>query len=316
MGWRSVIITQPAYLSLADHALVIRQGEQQARVPLEDVSVLVIDNPQVTLTAQLLCACAEAQLVVITVDASHHPNGLFLPFLPHTRALKVMRAQLAMRLPLKKQLRQRIVQQKIFNQAALLHRLEHIDVARHLGRLAENVRSGDPDNNEGQAARLYFKPVFGVDFSREQERFFNAALNYGYAVLRAAIARTLVCYGFLPAFGLFHASEQNAFNLADDLIEPYRPFLDDWVCRHYPEESTGELSRTDKATLVSLLHEDIALTSHYGEEAACTVLAAIEATVISLGRIAQGGALALLVQPCLHKTMLLRARLPLEEGDE
>jgi CRISPR-associated protein Cas1 len=316
MGWRSVVITQPAYLSWADKALVIRQGEQHARVPLEDVSVLVIDNPQVTLTIQLLSACAEAHIVVITVNTSHHPNGLYLPFLPHSRALKIMRTQMAMSQPLKKQLRQRIIQQKIRNQSSVLEYLKCFDAAHWLNTLADQVRSGDPDNKEAQAAQQYFKAVFGVDFNRAQNRFFNAALDYGYAVLRAAIARTLVCYGFLPAFGLFHVSEQNAFNLADDLIEPYRPFLDDWVCRHYPAEPVAELSRADKAMLVSLLHEDITLTHHQGDGAACTVLAAIEATIVSLARVAQGAASTELVQPCLQKTLLRRlARIPNEDSE-
>lgn len=302
MGWRSVVITQPSYLSLGVHALQIRQGEQEAKIPLEDISVVVIDHAQVTLTGQLLTAFSDHQICVITVDASHHPNGVYLPFLPHTRALKVMRAQLELGIPARKQLHKTLIQQKIRNQAAVLACLNLEDGSRYLLKMAESVRSGDPDNIEALAAQTYFPQLFGQGFQRREERFHNAALNYTYAVIRAAIARSLVSYGFLPAFGLFHRNEQNAFNLADDLIEPYRAFADLWMLRHFPEEHEEGLSRTDKARLVSLLHEDTVLTRH-GEEGACTLLAAVEATIISLSRIVQGTSDERLCLPCLRSTL-------------
>jgi CRISPR-associated protein Cas1 len=287
MGWRSVIITQPAYLSLGVRALQIRQGEQNAQVPLEDISVLVLDNPQITLTGQVLSACAEQGICLITVDATHHPNGIYLPFLSHSRALKVMRAQLAVSVPLRKQLHKALIQAKIRNQAAMLQHAEHEEKARLLLRLADRVRSADGDNMEAQAAQVYFASLFGSGFHRRDECFHNAALNYCYAVIRAALARSLVAYGFLPAFGLFHRNEQNAFNLADDLIEPYRPFVDYWVLRHFPLGAEGDLNRERKALLVAFLHHDIVLNEH-GNDGACTVLAGIEATITSLSRIIQG----------------------------
>lgn len=285
MGWRSVMITQPAYLSLTDHALQIRQGEQQAKVPLEDVSVLLIDNPQVTLTAQLLSACAEHQIAVLTVGSDHHPNGVYLPFLPHSRLLKVMRAQLALKLPLKKQLHQRLIQQKISNQGAVLASIACHAEANFLQSQAERVRSGDPDNLEAVAAQRYFQAAFGDDFTRNQSSLINSALNYGYAVLRAAVARALVAYGFLPAFGLFHRSEQNAFNLADDLMEPYRPYIDSLILTMNTDRQDDALCRDDKAALVSILHKDVVLSAHKG--GSCTLLAAIEESIMSLGRIIQ-----------------------------
>lgn len=303
MGWRSVVISQGAYLSYKDRALCVKLEETDARVPLEDVSVIVVDHPQVTLTSSLLSACAEQQIAVIMVGADHHPNGVLLPFFPHSRALKTLRAQLAMRVPTRKQLRQIIVQQKIHNQAVLLKQQGHAEAAGKLGRLGAKVRSGDPDNFEAQAAQNYFRPLFGSDFRRSQERFYNAALNYGYAVLRAALARTLVSYGFVPALGLFHDNEQNSFNLADDLIEPFRPILDWWVLSHFSQEENKELGRMDKATLVSLLHQDISLTSHDAKSGRCTTLAAIEAVVVSLSRILGGQDVSTLVLPCLEVTL-------------
>lgn len=285
MSWRSVVIANPAALTLEDRALSIAQGENTARVMLEDISVLVLDHPQISLTAPLLSACAEAQIAVLTVGSSHLPNGVLLPYLPHSRALKVMTAQLGLSQPTRKRLWQRIVQFKIRNQAALLARENQEADARRLRQLASEVRSGDPDNHEAQAAQVYFRSLVSPYFHRGQTRFYNAALNYGYAVVRAAIARTLSGYGFLPAFGLFHHSEQNAFNLADDLIEPYRPLVDAAILAHYPEEPDRDLEPADKGRFVALLHEDVTLSSHSTEDGRCTLLAAIEATVSGLSGI-------------------------------
>jgi len=290
MSWRSVVIANPATLALDNRALFIRQGDREARVMLEDISVLVLDHSQISLTAPLLSACAEAQIVVLTVDSSHLPNGVLLPYLPHSRALKVMTAQLALSQPARKRLWQRIVQFKIRNQSALLAHLNKEREARLLRQLADDVRSGDPDNCEAQAAQVYFRALVNPYFHRAQERFYNAALNYGYAIVRAAIARTLTTYGFLPAFGLFHHSEQNPFNLADDLIEPYRALVDAAVLTHYPVEPDRDLAPGDKARLVALLHEDVTLSSHSAEDGRCTLLAAIETTVSGLSSIVLQGA--------------------------
>jgi len=286
MGWRSVVINNPASLDFHHNALRIEQSGQVAQVPLEDISVLVIDNPQVTLTAYLLSACADAQIAVLTVGADHHPNGVLLPFLPHSRALKVMRAQLAQSLPAQKRAWQTIVRQKIRNQAAVLacHRTGSPFDSRTLIAMCDAVRSGDADNMEAQAAQRYFRTLWGLDFNRNQLRFYNAALNYGYAVIRAALARNLCSYGFLPAFGLHHRSEQNAFNLADDLIEPYRPLIDTHILSAWPREPEREMTPSDKHHLVSLLHQGATLTQQFAPQAYNTVLAAIESTVISLAQ--------------------------------
>ena len=294
MGWRSVVIANPAVLSLEDRALSITQNGSTARVILEDISVLVLDHPGITLTVPLLSACADRKIAVITVNTSHLPNGILLPYLPHSRALKVMQAQLDMTRPDKKRLWQRIMQFKIRNQAALLIRCNKIDAGGRLQQLASNIRSGDPDNYEAQAAQLYFRGIFDKNFHRRQLRFYNAAINYCYAVIRAAIARTLTAYGFLTAFGLFHHSEQNNFNLADDLFEPYRPLVDATVLTHYPEEPERDLEPADKGCLVTILHMDVTLSSHSANSAdggRCTMLAAIEATVSGLSSIVLHGAL-------------------------
>lgn len=295
MGWRSVVIGNPAQLDFHQRALRVRQDDNTAHVPLEDISIVLIEHPQVTLTSALLSALADAQIAVLTVGADHHPNGVLLPFLPHSRALKIMRAQLDTSQPVQKRLWQAIIQQKIRNQAAVLaqHSGANRDT-RALLAMAEDVRSGDTDNFEGQAAQRYFRALWGDDFTRNQPRFVNAALNYGYAVVRAAIARSLVAYGFLPAFGIHHRSEQNAFNLADDLIEPYRPLVDAHVLKGWPLEPERELSPKDKQHLIALLHRDIATTS-----ARQTLLAAIDSTVVSLSQWLECASPAIFVMPVL-----------------
>lgn len=285
MGWRSVVISRPARLSLGNNALQIAQEAGQAQVPLEDIAVLVIDHAQVNLTAQLLSACADAQIAVITVGETHHPNGVLLAFHPHTRALKVMRAQLALTQPQRKRLWQRIVQTKIANQAAVLAWQDNLNESRQLQRMAENVSSGDTGNMEGKAAQRYFRACFENSFTRQQERFYNAALNYGYAIVRSAIARSLVSYGFLPAFGLFHRSEQNSFNLADDLIEAYRPYVDRHILHTFPKEAERALQPEDKGKIVSILHQDMQLNQHLSA-GKCTLLAAVDTTVRTLSGIA------------------------------
>lgn len=290
MAWRSVVIANPARLKLKHRALLVEQDSGSVSVPLEDIAVLIIDHPQITLTAQLLSACAGQQIAVITVDGSHTPNGVLLSHLPHSRALKVMRAQLALGLPSRKRLWQGIIQRKIFNQAQLLSRQGHAEASGRLHAIATGVRSGDPDNFEAQAAQVYFRALFGDTFYREQNRFYNAALNYGYSILRSALARSLVGYGFLPAFGLHHRNEQNAFNLADDLIEPYRPLVDAHVLIHHPCEPERELEPADKSHLVSLMHLDAPRLDETGHIGYSTVLALIDATVISLTqRLIDGG---------------------------
>ena len=284
MAWRSVMISRPSRLSLKNRALKVEQDDGTVTVPLEDIAALVIEHAQISLTSQLLSACADRQIAVITVDDTHHPNGVLLAHLPHSRAGKILRAQLAMGQPQRKRLWQVIIKQKISNQSAVLHHHGHRKQANHLRALSKAVRSGDSNNKEAHAAQHYFSVLFGRGFSRKHARFHNAALNYGYAIIRAAIARSLVAYGFLTALGLHHHSEQNSFNLADDLIEPFRPLLDHYLLYHFIEAEEEHLLPSHKACLVNVLHEDITLINAAGEQYRSTLLAAIDSVVISLSQ--------------------------------
>jgi CRISPR-associated protein Cas1 len=295
VAWRSVVISKPAKLKLKNRALLVEQEQGAASVPLEDIAAIVIDQPQVTLTAALLVACAERQVAIITVDDSHTPNGIFLAHTPHSRALKIMRGQLAMSEPHKKRLWQLIVKQKIANQAQLLAQIQH-PMAQTIKNLAVPVRSGDPDNFEAQAAQVYFPALFGKGFTRDDACFANAALNYGYAIVRSAIARSLVAYGFLPAFGLHHCSELNAFNLADDIIEPYRILVDARVSQLCQSHATdAELTLSAKTQLVNLLHEDVLRLENGTAIGSSSTLALIDASIISLGQSIKDGTVSLVL---------------------
>ena len=277
MGWRSVMISRPAKLRREHFSLAIEQ-EQTAFVPFEDIAVIVLNHREINLSHPVLSACAEYGISLFSTGDNHQPSGVFLPFLSHSRTNRLLRLQLDIARPLAKQAWANIVRRKIENQAACL-RLSGCQGVDRLESYARRVRSGDPENLEGQAAAIYFVQLYGPGFHRAEERWTNAALDYGYAVLRGAIARGLVAHGLHPTVGLFHDSEQNAFNLADDLIEPFRPLVDLHAKKNVPVVE-GDLTPNDKAALVALLNVDVAMP-----QGKMSALSAIEYAVESLVRL-------------------------------
>ncbi|MDZ4212584.1 MAG: type II CRISPR-associated endonuclease Cas1, partial [Methylotenera sp.] len=259
MAWQNLLISRPARLSLKNRQLRCEQDTGEVNLALEDIASIVLESPQITLTSALISACADENIAIITCDETHTPNGLFTSFLPHSRQAGMLRAQVAWSKPFTKRLWQLVIKQKINNQAATL-KLCGKEHAR-LTKLATEVDSGDSQNCEAQAARLYFNVLFdGVNhdaFKRHGEDLPNAALNYGYAIIRAAIARELVQFGFIPALGIHHCSELNAFNLADDLIEPFRPFVDAYVSLNniglHGQSEEAKLTLPERASLVQSL---------------------------------------------------------------
>lgn len=278
MVWRSVVINQPAKLKREHFALVVEQ-EQSARVPFEDIAVIVLHHREITITHPVLSACAEYGIGLFSTGDNHQPNGVFIPYLQHSRATRMMRLQMQIDRPLAKRAWAEIIKAKISNQARCLELTGAKDVDR-LESLARRVRSGDSENMEAQASAIYFRALFGASFDRSQPVWINAALDYGYAILRGTIARGLVAHGFLPSIGLFHRSEQNSFNLADDVIEPFRPIIDLHVAKTRPLDHSAELQSKDKAELVSLLNVDVGMA-----RGIMAALSAIEYTIESLVRL-------------------------------
>ena len=291
MVWRSVMISKPAKLKREHFSLAIEQ-DATAFVPFEDIAVVVLNHREITLTHSVLSACAEYGISLFATGDNHLPSGVFLPFLQHSRATRMLRLQLNLSKPVAKQTWTAIVRSKISNQAECL-KLAKVEGHDRLESYARRIRSGDADNLEGQAAAFYFPKLFDADFHRSQDRWTNAALNYGYAVLRGTIARGLVAHGLLPSLGLFHASEQNAFNLADDLIEPFRPLVDLFVATQTKTDE-AELQPADKVALVALLNADMGMP-----RGVMSALSAIEQSVESLARASEGDVASVLELPTL-----------------
>jgi len=285
------MISRPAQLKREHSSLAIVQ-DQTAHVPFEDIAVIVLNHREITITHPVLSACADYGISLFSTSETHQPSGVFLPFINHSRATRWLRLQLKVSRPLAKQAWGNIVRQKINNQAACLA-LADRDGEERLRSCMRKVRSGDPGNMEGLAASLYFAYLYGSSFTRSQSRTINSALNYGYAIIRGAIARGLVAHGLLPSLGLFHSSEQNSFNLADDVIEPFRPVVDLMVSTMIESES-DDLQPQEKALLVGLLNVDVKMP-----RGKMSVLSAIEQMIESLARVYEKEDAQLLELPML-----------------
>lgn len=292
MVWRSVVVSNPAKLKRDHFALVIEQ-EKSARVPFEDIAVIVLNNREINLTHPVLSACAEYGIGLYATGDNHQPSGVFLPFQSHSRATRMLRLQLDLDKPTGKRAWATVVQAKINNQVFCMKMLNSGDHER-LESYARRVRSGDTGNMEAQASAYYFPQIMGRSFTRAQETWANAALDYGYAVMRGACARALVAHGLLPTIGIFHASELNAFNLADDLIEPYRPIVDLFVATNRKTDDSVELSPVDKIALVGLLNVDVAMP-----RGVMSVLSSVEQAAESMARMYDGGSEQVLELPKL-----------------
>lgn len=273
---RTLCFSNPAYLSLKNEQLVIKlpQVEKNAElpdsfkeqavhtIPIEDIGVVVLDSKQITITQGLLEALLENNCAIITCDKSHLPVGLMLPLRGSTTQNERFRNQLDASLPLKKQLWQQTVQAKIRNQAAILADCRETETG-NMRKWATEVRSGDPDNLEGRAAAYYWKNMFpNVDgFTREREGVSpNNLLNYGYAILRAVIARVLVASGMLPTLGIHHHNRYNAYCLADDIMEPYRPYVDELVVNYTDQNGyPNELGTAEKQAILGIPVMDVVI---------------------------------------------------------
>ncbi|MDC6353574.1 MULTISPECIES: type II CRISPR-associated endonuclease Cas1 [unclassified Robiginitalea] len=229
---RTLFFGNPAYLSTRNEQLVVSFPDQQDNektIPIEDLGYVVLEDPQITVTNGLLMKLVQNKTAVITCDCQHMPSGFLQAIVGHTEQTERMRAQLSASVPLKKQLWQQTVSSKIGNQAG--HLLQLGKNALKLKRWAREVKSGDGENHEAIAAAYYFQNLFDIPgFSRNQKGIPpNNLLNYGYAILRAVAARAISSSGLLPSLGIFHKNKYNAFCLADDIMEPYRPYVDSLV---------------------------------------------------------------------------------------
>ncbi len=232
---RTLYFGNPAYLKTSNQQLVAELQKEETEthsVPVEDIGIIILDHPQITITQGLLERLLEKNVGLITCDATHHPVGLMLNLEGHTLLSQKHQVQVEASQPLKKQCWQQTIMAKIDNQARLLAALGKEN--NYLLTLRDKVKSGDSDNCEAKAAVYYWRHLFSGQTDFRRERYGpppNNLLNYGYAILRALVARALVGSGLLPSLGIFHRNQYNAYCLADDIMEPYRPFVDREVYR-------------------------------------------------------------------------------------
>lgn len=274
---RTFYFGNPAYLSLRNGQMIIKlpevekcasfseqqKNEMTISKPIEDIGIVVLDHSQITFTQGLMEALLENNSAVITCNSKGMPVGLMLPLYGNTTQNERFRKQLDASLPLKKQLWQQTIQAKINNQASVLE-ICTSEKVKCMRVWANDVRSGDPDNLEARAAAFYWKYLFQPieDFTRSREGAYpNNLLNYGYAILRAVIARSLVCSGLLPTLGIHHHNRYNAYCLADDIMEPYRPYVDKLVYDMVRnKEGIDGLNRDAKARLLSIPTLDVTIS--------------------------------------------------------
>ena len=260
---RTLYFGQAAYLSLRDGQLLVRlPAEERSRsIPIEDIGVLILDHQQISITHGLMNALEAHKCALITCSASHMPSGLFLPLDAHSLQSERFQTQIEATLPLKKQLWQQTIRMKIQNQARVLEEVYAQPQANMLAWVKQ-VRSGDPDNLEARAAAYYWANLFPSlpKFTREREESApNALLNYGYALLRAVVARSLVSVGLLPTLGIHHHNRYNAYCLADDIMEPYRPYVDKFVQEIYEREYPESLTKDIKHRLLTIMEQDVVI---------------------------------------------------------
>lgn len=239
MSWRVVYVADSEEIRLYLDNLKVIKGEQEVLIPLSDIHTIVVDNCKTVVTGRLMNKLTTYHILLIFCDENHHPNVFSLGLYSHYRVYGVLNKQINWNIDTREEMWQKIIKIKINNQSTVLDYLnKDANVIKRMRKLAENVDLGDSDNREGHAAKLYFNELFGSSFKRGRGSLdpYNSALNYGYIILRACFARTIVAYGLHPAFGIGHRNQFNAFNLVDDCMEVFRPIVDVWVSMTVDEE--------------------------------------------------------------------------------
>lgn len=297
------------YLSTRHNQLLFTDKERQEtqQRPIEDIGCIVIDHPQITITSGLLQMLAAHNVAVLFCDERHMPASMLYHFDTHYVQTERLRHQLAASEPLCKQLWQQTVKSKIHNQAAVLELTTGDSHAlAKLRKLATQVRSGDPENCEAQAAQRYWPALMGEGFTRNPDGLPpNPSLNYGYALIRAAAARALTAAGLLPALGIYHRNRYNAFCLADDLMEPFRPWVDRTVWQMREQSADYHiLNPSNKQILLGILYQDATF-----DKETSPLMVAISRCAQNLARAFEQGGKVRLNYPTLPGVTAKRSRM-------
>lgn len=256
--WRSVIIYNGERLSVKDEWLVVTfEDESTKKVPLEDIYCIVIDNPELVLTVPTLSLIAKHKIHLITTDEKHLPVSQLYPINANYHSYHILKKQLEMTDDFKGDVWKHIVHCKIDNQAMCLENAwTERDVVNRMRELAIEVVPHDRGNREGICAKMFFRNLYGADFTRFEDDEINSFMNYGYAIMRSGVAKSLVAHGFNCVLGVHHISETNEFNLADDFMEPLRPIVDAWIADNFDCLAEG-LTKYVKNELVNLVNSEV-----------------------------------------------------------
>ncbi len=258
---KKIFIQNKAYLHYSNNSLLVENDTKTSSICLDDIDCIVIEHQRVSISNALLAKLSASDICVIFIDEKYKPSGILQGLNKNSRTTKIQKAQVSIPKTKHNKLWQGIVKNKLKNQAWVLKK--HGKNYQYLENLAKQVRSNDSTNAEAVGASYYFKELFGVGFLRkDEEDVRNILLNYGYTIFRSSIARHIVSYGLNPVFGIFHKSELNAFSLADDIIEPFRPIVDDAVANLGENLSFGTQEKLD---LLMLLEKDV----RYQEKTFC-----------------------------------------------
>ncbi|MCD2223586.1 type II CRISPR-associated endonuclease Cas1 [Listeria cossartiae] len=229
MGWRTVVVNSHSKLSYKNQHLVFKSAYQHEMIHLSEIDVLILETTDITLTTMLINCLVAENILILFCDDKRLPIGKVLPFYGRHDSSLQLSKQLGWDSELKSEVWTEIISQKILNQSTFLSMLDYDEKADSLIKLHETLEIFDPTNREGHAARIYFNQLFGNDFTREQENDINSGLNYGYTLLLSVFARELVKSGCMTQFGLKHSNQFNDFNFASDIMEPFRPLVDQIV---------------------------------------------------------------------------------------
>ena len=278
MSFRSVLLESQGRLGVKDGSLFFRRIDDEVlMVPLDDIHTIIIEDRRSVVSSHALSYFAEKGIVVFFCDEKHLPNAVCLAFQSFSRQRIRIEDQISAKKTFYKKLWAKIIQAKILNQSLVLKKLNIIASSNRIQEISKQVLSGDKDNREGYASQIYFQEIFGERFNRRDAGFVNSLLNYGYAIVRGYVAREIVGHGLIPSIGIFHKNQYNNFNLADDLMEPFRPFVDLKVISLLETfHDKKELDKDLKKLLIEMLSKEVVQ-----EQKIVTIKQSIDITVNS-----------------------------------
>lgn len=265
MSWRNLMIDDGDRIKVYLDNIEICKGKDKYTLPLSDIGIIVLDGMMTSITTRLLSACSDYNVVLVICDKKHLPTGMYLPFNQHSRTVKIINKQIRWKEEKKKEIWKQIVKYKIYNQNEVMyHYTKNKERYLQIKSYIDQVSLGDETNREGHAAKVYFNTLLGNDFTRNKDCIENAMMNYGYAIIRAYISRSILSYGYNPSLGIFHKSEYNSFCLSDDILEIFRPVIDAYVINYLLENDKVEfLTQEIRAYLINILSKRILFNKQY-----------------------------------------------------